>query len=223
MKYNISTNIKNTFLGDDWLKFLLSCKYTIGVEGGSSILDPDGEIKKRVDLFIKKNPKANFSTVKKYCKLNMRGNLNLKALSPRHLEACMTKTCQILIEGNYGGILIPWKHYIPLKKDFSNIDKVISIIKNDISRKKIITRTYKDIVASNKYSYQTFVNKIENEIIEDYYISTGSTSFNNSLLLRMLNLFDKIIWVRIRAEVFLIKLLPKSFKGFLKSAYQKTN
>ena len=88
----------------------------------------------------------------------MDGNLKLIALSPRHLEACAAKTCQVLIEGEYNGVLIPGIHYIELKKDFSNIKAVFNAMKDESLRLTIIERAYRDIVESKKYSYATYTN-----------------------------------------------------------------
>ena len=140
---NISTDPKDVFMGDGWYQFLLKCKYFIGVEGGSTIIDPDGSIWKKGDEFTKNNPDASFTEVEKACFPNMDGNLNLIVLSPRHLEACFTNTCQVLIEGDYNGILNPHEHYIPLKKDFSNIDDVLVSISNDNLRENIVKNTLK--------------------------------------------------------------------------------
>jgi hypothetical protein len=41
-------------------------------------------------------------------------------------EACMMRTAQVLLEGYYNGIFEPWKHYIPIKKDCSNLDQVFA-------------------------------------------------------------------------------------------------
>ena len=41
------------------------------------------------------------------------------AISPRHLEAVVTKTAQVLVEGSYSGVLEPERHYIPVRRDFS--------------------------------------------------------------------------------------------------------
>ena len=38
LKIDISTKEEDAFIGDDWYRFLLRCKYTIGVEGGASSL-----------------------------------------------------------------------------------------------------------------------------------------------------------------------------------------
>lgn len=38
----------------------------------------------------------------------------------------MMRTAQVLLEGYYNGIFEPWKHYIPIKKDCSNLDQVFA-------------------------------------------------------------------------------------------------
>lgn len=159
-----STKEEDTLLGDDWYRFLLKCKYTIGVEGGASVLDKDGMIKKATEEYIKENPNASFDEIEERCFPNEDGKLSLFAISPRHLEACATKTCQILIEGSYNGILKPHIHYIPLKRNFENLNEVINLIKNDSLRKDITERAYHDIVESNIYSYQSFVKYIFSKV-----------------------------------------------------------
>ena len=52
-------------------------------------------------------------------------NVYYRTISPRHFEAAAFRICQVLFEGRYSGVLEPMVHYIPLKKDFSNIDEVI--------------------------------------------------------------------------------------------------
>ena len=57
----------------------------------------------------------------------------------------MTMTCQVLVEGDYNGVFIPWKHYIPIKRDFGDIDETLDIIKEDRLREEIIAKAWKDI------------------------------------------------------------------------------
>ena len=134
LRADISTDEKETFCGDDWYRFLLKCKYTIGVEGGASILDRDGSISRKTDEYCSRHPGASFDEIEKACFPGLDGSLKLFALSPRHLDACMTKTCQILIKGNYNGTLSPELHYIPLEKDFSNLGQVLE--ESEVGRRK---------------------------------------------------------------------------------------
>lgn len=158
---DISTDEKDVLYGDDWYRFLLRCKYTIGVEGGSSILDPRGEIKKRTDDYLARNPNATLEEVEAACFPGLEGSISLFAISPRHLEACVTRTCQVLVEGDYNGILKSGTHYIELKKDLSNAEDVLEQVRNDALRDEIATRAYEDVVESGDYTYRTFVRTVQ--------------------------------------------------------------
>ena len=136
--------------------FLGNCKYILGVEGGTSIYDRNGVIKSRVDEFLKCNPTASFELTESKCFYGLDGKFKGFAISPRHLEACMIGTCQVLTEGEYSGILIPYKHYIPVAKDFSNLNEVIEILKSDHLRKSIVSNAYLDIVESGYYSFEQY-------------------------------------------------------------------
>lgn len=162
-RYGLKTDIKMGFdgflKGDDWFKFLLKCKYTIGVEGGASLLDWDGSIRKKVDAYCVSHPGAAFEEIEADCFAGLDGCISIRALSPRHLEACLTRTCQVLIEGEYNKVLTPGTHYIELKRNFSNLDEVLELVAADEHRKEITENAYADIVQSKAYSYPEFVRQ----------------------------------------------------------------
>lgn len=160
LKVDISTRSEDTIPGDAWYDFLANCKYTLGVESGTSLIDPDGAIRKRTETYLAAHPEASFSEVEEACFPGLDGRVQLYAISPRHLEACATRTCQILTEGDYGGILQGGVHYLPLKKDFSNIDDILSRVANDFDRKAIVERAYTDIVTSGRFTYRDFVTHV---------------------------------------------------------------
>lgn len=160
VKLDISTDEGATFLGLDWYRFLLRCKYTIGVEGGSSLFDYDGSIKAKARQFLALNPQASFEETERACFPGLDGKLAYFSISPRHLEACITKTCQILIEGDYNGILKPWRHYIPLKRDFSNLDQILDLVERDELRLEMVETAYQDIVMSGHYTHKTLVRTV---------------------------------------------------------------
>ena len=157
---DISTRAGDTFHGEAWHQFLLRCKYTIGVEGGAGILDRDGSIKQRTEDFLARVPRASFAEIARECFPGLDGSLALAALSPRHLEACATGTCQVLVRGEYNGILEENRHYIPLERDFSNLEDVLAVIKSDQLRRGIVERSYRDIVENPSFRYTHFVNQV---------------------------------------------------------------
>lgn len=74
-----------------------------------------------------------------------------KCISSRHLDAVGTKTCQILVEGRYNGILRPGEHYIPLKADLSNLDEALRQFRDPSERARITASAYQHVLDSHTY------------------------------------------------------------------------
>lgn len=160
LRTDISCEEKDALLGDLWFDFLLNCKYTIGVEGGCSVFDWDGTIAERTRGYIDANPGASYEEIEAACFPGDDSEFDYRLISPRHLEAVMTKTCQILVEGDYAGVLRPHEHYIPLKRDLSNVDEVLRLVAEDSVRAEMVERAYSDVVSSGRYSYQEFARLV---------------------------------------------------------------
>ena len=149
---DVSSNPKDRIYGEDWLSFMKSGKTVIGLEGGASIFDFDESIEKTVSKYLLKNPNANYETVHKFFLSKQEDNIYYRMITPRSFEAIAMKTVQIMYPGEYSGILQPWNHYIPLERDFSNVNEVIEVLGNDKLLQEIADRAYLEIIESNKYS-----------------------------------------------------------------------
>lgn len=158
---DISTGSRDTLLGDSWFRFLTRCRYQLGVEGGASVLDLDGSVKERTEAYVARHPGATFGAVEAACFSGRDGEVSLFALSPRHLEACATRTCQVLVEGAYNGVLQPGVHYLELERDLSNLDAVLDTIERDDHRAEIVENASRDVAASGRYTYRAFVEFVE--------------------------------------------------------------
>ena len=166
LKSDIKIGAEHFKMGDEWLRFLSSCRYTLGVEGGSRILDWDGSILAAVSEHLKKKPDATFDDLATACvPVGREGEINVVAISPRHLEACLTRTVQILVEGDYNGVLRPHEHYIPLKADFSNLAEVFERMKDEAARFNIAEAAFEHVVASGRYTYRSMVQRVLTEAI----------------------------------------------------------
>jgi len=157
LRVDISTEAADTLYGDAWYRFLLRCRYTIGVEGGASIHDRDGRVRRCVEAYSSEHPGASFEEIERACFAGIDGTFNLRAISPRHLEACATRTPQVLIEGSYNGVLEPGIHYVPLRADFANIREVAEEIARGGDGAEMAERAYQDVVSSGQYTYESFV------------------------------------------------------------------
>ena len=157
LRADISLRDEDTLVGDDWYRFLLRSRWVIGVEGGASVIDRDGSLSERTRAYRAAHPDASFEEVEAACFPGQDGSLGLVAISPRHLEACATRTAQVLVEGSYSGILEPGVHYVPLRRDFTNLDEVFDLLPNEQLRQQIADRAYRDVIASRRFEYPTLV------------------------------------------------------------------
>ena len=155
-------DINDTKHGQDWIKFLCDSEFTLGIEGGSSLYDPEYKYFKKCIKYEKENPNASFNEIMRNCFKGKDNKITAAVITPRIFEATMAKSCLILREGKFNNILKKNIHYISVKKDFSNVNKIIkSISKYDV--KKIIDNCYKDLILSENYSYTKFVKDFFND------------------------------------------------------------
>lgn len=196
IRMDVSNSEKAVFKGNSWHEFLASCRIVLGCEGGASLLDPDGNIRHEVDNYISLNPAATFEEVKDLFFKLKDFNIELFAISPRHFDACITKTCQVLVEGKYHGIFKPGIHYIELKKDFSNLEEVFTQIKDIDLCEKIAEQAYRDIIESGKYTYALFVKKVIEDASKRHH-SKAAFSILDMLVKLEYFIFSRINYLRL--------------------------
>ena len=165
LRHDISTRQEDTILGAAWIDFVASGRTVIGCESGSSALDRRGELKAKIQALLAENDQLSFEEVSAQLP-NGWDTFSFFAISPRHLEAVITKTCQILLEGTYDGILQPNKHYIPLRRDFSDLDEVLEKLKDHGFLQRIADQAFEDIYRSGQCSYSKFASDIQRAIAE---------------------------------------------------------
>ncbi|GGI80093.1 hypothetical protein [Legionella impletisoli] len=175
---DISYHEDDRIYGEKWIQFLTSCKTTLGVESGASVMDFTGRLEKIIDFHQKTFPEDSFYDVQKYYLTEHEGKYKLNQISPRCFEAIALKTVLILYEGEYSGVLIPGRHYISLKKDFSNINKVLDAIKDNDFLQQMGERAYNEIVLSSQYSYQSFIKRVD-QIVASEFIARDKNKVNS--------------------------------------------
>ena len=153
-------------------------------------------------------------------------------------EAAMGKTCMILVEGKYNDILKKNIHYIPIKNNLSNIPDILETL-NEESRKKITERCYKDLIISQKYSYENFTKSFFKKLkldnlnkkkrfnflsyysfvffkLQNVYCTFSYLLFKNKLLKKSLEIKKKIINFLVSIKWYSIKKL-----NLLKTIFKK--
>jgi len=224
---DISTRAEDTLLKDDWYRFLLECRYTIGVEGGASVHDPRGSIRAQTLQYVSEHPEASFEDVRGICFPGEEGSMALYALSPRHLEACATRTCQLLVVGDFNGILEPDRHYIPLRRDLGDLDNVLNELDDEERRLEIVHRAHQDIVESGEYSYESFVRFVLDRAVEgrEDLLSTSSRVATGILVARARmeeavprGLAKRLVRGMVSAGRWTLRMAPRPFRPSLRRA-----
>lgn len=160
LRLDIETDESKRIYGNAWYRFLGRCRGVVGAEAGASTLDLAGEADRAAH-----SSKGRTSAARAAAGIQPVGRpVPYRMISPRHLEAMALGACQILFEGDYSGCLEPETHYIPLRKDFSNIDEVLDRFRDRDHRLELTRRTRADLIDSGELSYERFVHGFDAEL-----------------------------------------------------------
>lgn len=143
---------------NEWAAFLRTCRSIIGAESGTYYLTERGRVLEAARSYnLEVNRQATFEEV---FERFFRGQPQIsgKSVSSRHFEPIGTKTCQILLEGRYNGVLEPEIHYISVKRDLSDIDEAVRRFQDRPYRERIADQAYEHAMAH--HTYQKRVEKL---------------------------------------------------------------
>ena len=147
LRLDIEVGDGHALPGEAWLDFVGSCRAMPATPSGSSLLDPHGEIQRRVRGYLARHPRADFAEVERACFPGRDGVHLFSALSPRILEAALAGTVQLLVPGEYGGILSPGEHFLALAPDASNIRDIIEALGDRTAMESMAARCREAVLA----------------------------------------------------------------------------
>lgn len=140
---------------ETWNIFLNRCKAVIGAESGTYYLNERGRLLDRARAYnLRENRAASFDEVYRRFYAGQPRSVSGKSISSRHFEPIGAKTCQILVEGHYNGILRPHEHYIPVRRDLSDIDQALEQFRDDRVRREMVERAYEHVMAHHTYAHR---------------------------------------------------------------------
>lgn len=232
---NISLNEKDRLYGIDWINLLNDSKAVLGVETGASVFDFDGSVSTRVELKFNllgkefsQNFDENLTNLNSYRAeffKNVEDQYKLNQISPRIFEAISMKTLLILYEGEYSGILKPWIHYLPVKKDHSNLDEIHKTMQDTNKIIEIISNAYVDVVLSEKYSNKNFVKHfdriISSKVKNDFTRKNGLLSTDEYYTKNEIKIiFNPYLLSTLNISKFRVRIINK-LKGIIKKIVLK--
>lgn len=158
---NISVREEDRIYGGAWVEFLKSSRLVLGSPSGASVIDFTGDIGRNCERYLAAYPNASYEDVKQRFFADVDGKLVIDTVSPRIFESTALGCTMVMHEGYYGGILEPGRHYICMKKDYSNAQDVIAQMRDEKHCIQIARNAYQDLIASGTYSYREFAKRFD--------------------------------------------------------------
>lgn len=166
LRLDISVEEKDRLYGAAWTAFIARCKAFLGVESGASVFDMTGGLRSAVEAYQSAHPRASFEEVQAALLLEHEHRIRLNQISPRCFETAALRTAMILYEGEYSGILRAGRHYISLRKDFSNLGEVIDAVRREPVLRALTEAAYEEVALNPAYSFKAFVGQFDDVIGE---------------------------------------------------------
>ncbi len=161
---DISVRERDRIYNDKWIDFLTRCKAVLAVESGAGIFDFTGQIARRVEAHAARQPEVSHEELQRLYFADEDGRIRLNQISPRCFEAVALRTLIIAYEGEYSGVLESWRHFVPLKKDHSNMEEVVAVLRDGERAELIIQAAFEEVARNEKYGYRGFMQLIDREL-----------------------------------------------------------
>ncbi len=210
LKTDISCLERDRLYRQQWIRFLGNCKAVLGTGSGGSVLDYTGEIQERIVRHESEYPDTPFEILRDQYLKGADGAITFDVISPRCFEAASLRTLMILYEGWYSGVLVPWRHYVPLKKDHSNMEEVVSVLRDELRAQEIIGNAYREVALNSRYSYAEMVKKCDRVVDELFEAGMQTRKVTiPTLWYPILGLRSRLRWHRQRDEKVAGELLKQ--------------
>lgn len=167
---DISSRWADRIGGLAWFDFLGRSRAVLGVQSATNLFDFTGEVEAWCREFEQSHPQADHLSEAFYLEAHeaylhrFEGNVNYAQISPRHLEAAATRSLQILYEGEYSGVLLPGRHFLPLRRDLGNFAEVVDFLRDDRRVSEMVECAYEEIVLDRRMQYASFVERFDEAV-----------------------------------------------------------
>jgi hypothetical protein len=151
---DIEVDEDSRIYGVDWYRFLGGARATLVSESGANVFDFDGSLKATEDAA--QAASVSYEAFHAEHLVGRDGCVRMNQVSPKVFEAIRLRTALVCFEGEYSGVIRAGDHYIPLAKDFSNVDEVFAKLEDTAALEAMTQRAYADVIESGRYSYAAF-------------------------------------------------------------------
>lgn len=158
---DIESGVAERIYGSAWADFLAGGRTMCASESGCNVLDGDGTATRAAQRAQADDPGLGWEALyERYIRV-LDDRVRMNQVSPKIFEAIALETGLVLFEGEWSGILEPDRHYIPLKKNFSNLDQVIARLLELPAVEAMAKRAYAEVGLNPAYRYDALVRRVD--------------------------------------------------------------
>jgi glycosyltransferase involved in cell wall biosynthesis len=157
---DIEVENESRIYGSGWYEFLANARATLGTESGSNVFDDDGSLARA----SQDNPQMSYGEFRETYLAGREGPVNMNQISPKIFESVILHVALVLFEGSYSGVIAPGEHYLALKKDYSNLDEVLTKLNDVAFLEELTSRAFEHVIGKGLYSYSAFVQMVDRQI-----------------------------------------------------------
>jgi hypothetical protein len=165
LRADVSTAEGRLLFGDDWFNLLASARVVAGCESGASAMDPRGAVRALEASLRAAEPDLSFEQFAARMPAGWDGHA-FGSVSPRHFEAALVGACQLLVQGEYAGVMEPEVHYVPVRPDLTDIDAACERLGDAALVQRLAENAYRDLVASGEHTYAAFARRFEDAVAD---------------------------------------------------------
>lgn len=164
---DIEVSDESLLPGEEWFAFMSRAKTLLGVESGTSCFDLEDEVRGEYERIAAAKGAENVTVA------DLRGGtlerwenrVHYRTIGPRNFEAAAMGVCQVLFEGRYSGLMEPMRHYIALRRDFSNFDEVVQLIRDPGLRAELAANAKRDLVDSGEHGFARLIESLDEVLV----------------------------------------------------------
>jgi hypothetical protein len=166
--HDIAMDNASRIYGDAWFEFLGSSRTMLGSESGSNAFDFDGHLEEAINAFAAQQGGPPTYPEFKDTLDPLEAPFDVGQISPRIFECAAMMTPMILFRGRYSHAIEADVHYIPLEKDFSNVEGILARLDDLEYLQGFADRAYRQLVQSGAYGYRSLARPLEDTIEQQY-------------------------------------------------------
>jgi hypothetical protein len=154
--HDIAMDEESRIYGTAWHDFVGSCRSMLGSESGSNVFDFDGSIENLYnEMAGSRGGRVDYD---EFCPFvaQRESEISMGQISPRIFECALLKTPMILFRGPYSDLIEADVHYLPLEKNFSNVEEVLARLEDIQNLQAMTERTYNDLVGSGRFGFRAY-------------------------------------------------------------------